>query len=58
VALRFCLSAPEVSTVIPGIRKVRHAEANAGVSDKGPLPQDVLANLEKQRWIRNFYERG
>lgn len=58
VALRFCLSAPEVSTVIPGMRKVRHAEANTAVSGEGPLPQDVLAKLEKHRWIRNFYDRG
>ncbi len=58
VALRFCLSTPDVSTVIPGMRKVRHAEANMAVSDKGPLPPDVLAKLEEHRWIRNFYDRG
>jgi aryl-alcohol dehydrogenase-like predicted oxidoreductase len=57
LALRFCLSAPEVSTVIPGMRSVRNAELNMAVSGKGPLPADVLAKLAKQRWIRDFYVR-
>lgn len=58
LALRFCLSSPEVSTVIPGMRSVQHAEANVGVSDKGPLPPDLMAKLDEHRWIRNFYSRG
>jgi aryl-alcohol dehydrogenase-like predicted oxidoreductase len=58
VALRFRLSAPEVSTVIPGMRKMRHAEVNTAVSERGPLPQDVLAKLKEHRWIRSFYDRG
>jgi aryl-alcohol dehydrogenase-like predicted oxidoreductase len=57
LALRFCLSAPEVSTVIPGMRSVRNAELNMAVSEKGSLPADVLAKLSEHRWIRDFYVR-
>jgi len=56
IALRFCLSHPAVSTVIPGMRTVRHAEANALLSDQGPLPQDTLAILKRHAWGRNFYD--
>jgi aryl-alcohol dehydrogenase-like predicted oxidoreductase len=54
-ALRFCLSHPAVSTVIPGMRKVRHAEANAALSDQGPLPEETLSTLKRHAWDRNFY---
>lgn len=56
IALRFCLSHPAVSTVIPGMRKVRNVEANCAVSDKGPLDERVLQILRRHAWNRNFYE--
>ena len=52
VALRFILSNPTVSTIIPGMRKARHVESNIAASDKGALPEDLLAELRKHRWIR------
>ena len=55
VALRYCLSAPEVSTVIPGMRGAAHVASNAAVSDMGPLPPGVLTKLHGHRWARNFY---
>ncbi len=55
-ALRFCLSHPAVSTVIPGMRTVRHAESNAGVSDQGALTAEMVVALKRHRWDRNFYE--
>jgi aryl-alcohol dehydrogenase-like predicted oxidoreductase len=55
-ALRFCLSHPAVSTVIPGMRTVRHAEANAALSDHGALPAETLAILRRHAWNRNFYQ--
>jgi aryl-alcohol dehydrogenase-like predicted oxidoreductase len=54
-ALRFVLSAPAVSTVIPGMRTVRNVERNTAVSDGGLLTADQLAVLAKHRWQRNFY---
>ncbi|MEV8098723.1 aldo/keto reductase [Kitasatospora sp. NPDC085879] len=54
-ALRFVLSAPAVSTVIPGMRSVRNVERNTAVSDGRALSADRLAVLAKHRWQRNFY---
>jgi len=54
-ALRFCLSHPAVSSVIPGMRTVRHAESNAALADLGPLPAPVLEILGRHAWDRNFY---
>jgi len=58
VALRFCLSHPAVTTVIPGMRRVANAEANTGVSDKGPLSEATLQILRRHAWNRNFYSQG
>ena len=55
VALRFCLSHPAVSTVIPGMRKLRHVESNCALSDQGPLHQPLLELLERHAWAKNFY---
>ncbi len=55
VALRFCLSHPAVSTVIPGMRTRKHAESNAAASDLGSLPPATLAVLKRHAWDRNFY---
>jgi aryl-alcohol dehydrogenase-like predicted oxidoreductase len=53
MALRFILSNPDVSTVIPGMRKTANVEANTAASDAGPLPPDLLAELRKHRWDRS-----
>ena len=45
-ALRFCLSHPAVSTVIPGMQRVANVEANARAS-KGPLPEEDLVRLRE-----------
>lgn len=52
LALRFILSSPDVSTVIPGMRKTRNVEANLAVSDRGALDADLLAALRAHRWDR------
>ncbi|MGH9559095.1 MAG: aldo/keto reductase, partial [Bryobacteraceae bacterium] len=55
IALRFCISNPAVSTVIPGMRKLRNVESSCGVSDAGPLDERVLSILKKHAWDRDFY---
>ncbi|MGA9567609.1 MAG: aldo/keto reductase, partial [Candidatus Korobacteraceae bacterium] len=55
LALRFCLTPSAVSTVIPGMRNVRHVAANVAASDAGPLPPEMLAKLRPHRWVRNFW---
>jgi aryl-alcohol dehydrogenase-like predicted oxidoreductase len=54
-ALRFCLSHPAVSTVIPGMRSVRHAESNVALSGQGPLAPQTLSTLRRHAWDKNFY---
>jgi aryl-alcohol dehydrogenase-like predicted oxidoreductase len=55
LALRFCLSSPEMSTVIPGMRRAEHVRANIGGSDKGPLSPAMLSRLEAHAWDKNWY---
>ncbi len=52
-ALRFCLSFPEVSTVIPGMRRSAHVEANVAVSGLSHYPEETLARLRAHAWKRD-----
>jgi aryl-alcohol dehydrogenase-like predicted oxidoreductase len=55
VALRYVLSHPAVSSVIPGMRSVRNVERNAALGDGKGLPDEQVAALKRHRWVRNFY---
>ncbi len=55
VALRFCLSHPAVSSVIPGMRTRANVEFNCSIPGKGPLPEKVVAILRNHAWEKNFY---
>ncbi len=55
LALRFCLSHEAVTTVIPGMRRIATAEANAAISDGRRLSPALLEKLEAFAWPRNFY---
>jgi aryl-alcohol dehydrogenase-like predicted oxidoreductase len=50
VALRYVLSRPEVSTVIPGMRTVRNVERNMAIADGAGLPDERVAALKAHRW--------
>jgi aryl-alcohol dehydrogenase-like predicted oxidoreductase len=52
LALRFILSNPDVSTVIPGMRRTSHVEMNAAASEAGPLSPELIARLRAHRWNR------
>jgi aryl-alcohol dehydrogenase-like predicted oxidoreductase len=52
MALRFILNEKRVSTIIPGMRKLNHVEANIATSDAGPLSEDLHAKLREHRWDR------
>ena len=54
-ALRFCLSHPAVSTVIPGMRTLAHVQSNAAASPAGPLGDELMKRTRMHRWVRNFY---
>jgi aryl-alcohol dehydrogenase-like predicted oxidoreductase len=50
VALRYVLSHPAVSTVIPGMRSERNVERNAAVGDGAGLPDEQVQKLKAHRW--------
>jgi aryl-alcohol dehydrogenase-like predicted oxidoreductase len=52
LALRFILSNPAVSTIIPGMRKPRNVRANIATSDGAGLPAELLQQLRAHRWDR------
>jgi aryl-alcohol dehydrogenase-like predicted oxidoreductase len=55
LALRFCLSHPAVSTIIPGMRTANHVQTNAAVSDGRLLSNALRTELKRHVWQRNFY---
>ncbi len=52
MALRFVLNNSTVSTIIPGMRKLRHVETNIAAGNAGPLPAELHAQLLGHRWDR------
>ena len=51
MTLRHILMHPAISTVIPGMRKLRHVEQNIAASGR-PLSADLMAELRRHRWDR------
>jgi len=58
MALRFILGAPDVSTIIPGMRKLSHVESNCAASSAGPLPAALQSQLRPHRWLRKISDWG
>jgi aryl-alcohol dehydrogenase-like predicted oxidoreductase len=52
MALRFILNNAVVSTVIPGMRRLRHVESNIATSDGNRLPPELMEKLRGHRWDR------
>ena len=52
MALRFILSNPDVGTIIPGMRKIKHVQNNIAASDGKGLESDLLEKLKSHRWGR------
>jgi aryl-alcohol dehydrogenase-like predicted oxidoreductase len=52
LALRFILANPNVSTIIPGMRKLSHVDSNVAASTGDSLPAGLVAELRKHRWER------
>jgi aryl-alcohol dehydrogenase-like predicted oxidoreductase len=52
LALRWILAEPAVSTIIPGMRKIKHVEANLAASDGQPLAPELTRQLQGHRWDR------
>ena len=54
LALKFILGNPAVSTVIPGMRRISHVDANAQVSDSEPLDAATLAKLKEHAFVHGW----
>jgi aryl-alcohol dehydrogenase-like predicted oxidoreductase len=54
LALRFILHHEAVSTTIPGMRRVRHVEANLAAAGAPALPAATIAALRAHRWERDW----
>lgn len=52
MALRFIASNPDVSTTIPGMRKIKNVESNMSASDGKGLSENLLDKLKLHRWDR------
>ena len=52
LALRFILANPDVATIIPGMRKRAHVDANIAASDGQPLDMALVQRLRGHRWNR------
>ncbi len=55
LALRFCLSPPEVTTVIPGMRRPPHVRQNVAAAQQGSLSPRMLSKLAAHAWEKNWY---
>lgn len=55
LALRYILTFDEVSTVIPGMRKLTHVQENIALTDKPKLSAQIMEQLKNHAWERNFY---
>jgi aryl-alcohol dehydrogenase-like predicted oxidoreductase len=55
LALRYILTFDELSTVIPGTRKVKYVDDNVAVSDGKKLSSELMEELKHHAWERNFY---
>jgi aryl-alcohol dehydrogenase-like predicted oxidoreductase len=54
LALKFILSHPAVSTVIPGMRKKSHVKANCDASDGKLLSAEEVRQLEKHQFVHGW----
>jgi aryl-alcohol dehydrogenase-like predicted oxidoreductase len=54
-ALRYCLSNPAVTAVIPGMRSDAQVDENCAASDDGALPPATVNALHPFRWVRDPY---
>ena len=54
-AIRFVLSEPEVSTMIPGMKNRHEVDLNIAYCDDTIFPQELKDKLAEHMWVRNYY---
>jgi aryl-alcohol dehydrogenase-like predicted oxidoreductase len=53
-ALKFILANPDVSTVIPGMRRVSHVESNLAISGEPAFSPAEMGRFRRHRWERTY----
>ena len=54
-AMRYVLSAPQLSVLIPGMKSRAEVDMNIAYSDGKAFPGELKAQLPPHAWIRNYY---
>jgi aryl-alcohol dehydrogenase-like predicted oxidoreductase len=54
-AMRFVLSEPGVSTLIPGMKNRREVDLNIAYCDDDVFPGELKSKLAEHTWVRNYY---
>ncbi len=54
-AMRYVLSAPQLSTLIPGMLNRQHVDMNIAYSDGELFPDELKQQLPPHIWIRDYY---
>jgi aryl-alcohol dehydrogenase-like predicted oxidoreductase len=57
-AMRFVLSKPQLSTLIPGMKNRKEVDMNIAYCDGADFPSDLKSQLSSHTWIRNYYYFG
>jgi aryl-alcohol dehydrogenase-like predicted oxidoreductase len=57
-ALKFALTHPAVSIVIPGMRNPAQVELNCAVSELPEIPDDLMVKLHEHNWRKAFWYHG
>jgi len=55
-AMRYVLSASQLSTLIPGMKNRAEVDMNIAYSDGAVFPAELAAKLPQHAWPRNFYK--
>jgi aryl-alcohol dehydrogenase-like predicted oxidoreductase len=55
-AMRYVLSAPQLSTLIPGMKNKAEVDMNVIYSDGRAFPPELAAQLPAHGWPRNYYK--
>jgi aryl-alcohol dehydrogenase-like predicted oxidoreductase len=54
-AMRYVLSEPQLSTLIPGMKNRREVDLNIAYCDGAKFPGDLKSQLAEHLWVRNYY---
>jgi aryl-alcohol dehydrogenase-like predicted oxidoreductase len=54
-AMRYVLSEPQISTLIPGMKNRKEVDMNIAYCDGADFPAGLKAQLPPHIWIRNYY---